>query len=724
MTCFRNAAIRRLAAFSLQMAALASGVAEIRLAGLFSDGAVLQRNQPVPVWGWAEAGEAVTVEFVDQTKTASAGVDGRWTVTLDPLMASDEPRALTARGRSGSVSAGEVLVGEVWLLSGQSNMAYLLSSAIRPSERDPVSPALAQKEISAANDPLLRTFRVDSRPAERPRQDISTQSGWMDWTPENGPKWAAMSYYFGKRLRAELGVPVGIVMCAWGGSGCSAWISAEALRGPGLRSIWPEQVPEWRPNLAQSHLFNGMLHPLAPFAIAGFGWYQGETEATPYHNPYLHRYLLTEMIQDWRRLWRRPDLPFYFIQLPNRDNEPRWVVVRESQAEALRLPGTVMIPTIDIGQAWDLHPRNKQDVAARFASFVLAREYGKGDWPGCPLFERAEPVGSALRLVFRDADKGFKTTDGQAPAEFQVAGEGGEFHTAEARIEGKTIVVSAPAVPKPAAVRYAWAASPRVNLVNTAGIAVPPFRSDDRPVDGQEKLAINLPVTEKLAHFFTGGSIATGKATGWQACGDLERMGKDTASVVSASGVTASILVRGFSTRAGQDSSPLVYWTSEPELDATHGLTLEAKAYVTRVGNDTRGFDLEAGLRRSDGSFRRYLVTVFPLRVHTFQNNPAPRNTPALETHVLRSDLDSEPAVYRLAVRPDGVAQIYRDQELLGTTAGEIVQGEAPSRSYLRIGKTVGGGQWATNIYHVAYDSTGAFAPAPRVHVTSLSNSQ
>lgn len=702
-----------LAGLALFVTVAGSTPAAVRLAEIFADHAVLQRGQPVPVWGWAEVGEQVTVEFSGQTRTVMAGADGRWAVALAPLTASATPRALVARGQGAPVEINDVLVGEVWLFSGQSNMAYLLSNAAAPSDRDPVSPALAQREIAEANDPLLREFRVDNRPATRPRSDVPTQTGWMTWSKPDAPKWAAMARYFGKKLRAELDVPVGIVMCSWGGSSCSAWISAEALRGPALRAIWPEQVPEWRPNLAQSHLFNGMLYPLAPFAIAGFGWYQGETEATPYHNPYLHRYLLAEMIRDWRRLWGRTDLPFYFMQLPNRDNEPRWVVVRESQAAAVRVSDTVMIPTIDLGQAWDLHPKNKQDVAARFAAFALAREYGKGEWPGCPLFERAEPMGAALRLVFRDADKGFKTTDGQAPAEFQIAGEGGEFYAAEARIEGKTIVVSATAVPKPTAVRYAWAASPKVNLVNAAGIAVPPFRSDDRLVDGQERLAINLPVAGKLAHVFTGGNIAAGKATGWQACADLGRLGKDAASVVSASGATASILVRGFATRAGQDSSPLVYWTAEPEVEASRGMTLEAKIYVTRVGNDTRGFDLEAGIRRSDGTFRRYLVTVFPLRVHTFQNNPAPRNTPALETHVLRSDLDSEPAIYRLAVRADGIAQIYRDQELLGTTAGEIVQGEAPARSYLRMGKTVGGGEWATNLSHVAYDTTGAFAPAP-----------
>lgn len=709
---FRSLVAPGQAVLGLLLALVVPGRAEVRLAGLFSDGAVLQRGQPIPVWGEACPGDTVTVEFAGQSKNAIAGENGHWSTTLDPLEASAEPRVLVVRDRHSSTEVADVLVGEVWLFSGQSNMAFLMSSMARPSERDPVSPALARREIASANDPLLREFRVDSRPAERHRHDVPSRDGWMRWTPESGPKWAAMAYFFGKRLRSALNVPVGIVMCAWGGSGCSAWISAETLRGEALRAIWPEEVVAWRPNIAPSRLYNGMLAPLAPFAIAGVGWYQGETEATEYHNPYLHRFLFREMILDWRRLWARADLPFYFIQLPARDKEPGWVVVRESQAEALRLPGAVMIPAIDIGQPWDLHPRNKQDVAKRLADFVLARQYGSGDWPGCARFDRIEREGSSLRLFFHDAEGGFRTTDGLPPAEFELAGADQVFRPAKARIDHDTILLSAEDVAEPVAARYAWSPAPRVNLVNTAGVAVPPFRTDDWPVLGQQYLAVALRARGELADRVTGADLINGRAKGWEPCAGFERLANAGEKILTASGTTGSILVRGFPVRPDLLPSPEVYWTAWPPLDARRGFTVEVRAYVTRIADATSGFEIEAGVRQPDGGFRRYRVSVFPQRVFTYQNEPAARNSWAVMTRVLRTDMDLEPATYRLSVRPDGVAQIYRDRELLGTTTGEVVMTRVAEEPYLRIGKTTDQGEWAASIHHVGYDLTGGYAPA------------
>lgn len=686
--------------------------ADVRVNALFSDGVVLQRGQPVPVWGSADPGESVSIVFAGQTKQTTADPQGRWSVHLDPLIASAEPRSLRVSGKI-SLAIKDVLVGEVWLFSGQSNMALLMASMARPSERDPDSPARAQRDIAEANDPLLREFRVDNRPAERPKDDVETRTGWMRWTRKDAGAWAAMAVYFGKRLRTSLDVPVGIIMCAWGGSGCSAWISAATLRSPELNTLWPEDVPEWRPNLATSRLYNGMLLPVAPFAIAGIGWYQGETEATPYHNPYIHRHLLAAMVGDWRRTWSRPELPFYVVQLPNRDNELRWVVVRESQAEILRLQHTAVIPTIDIGQAWDLHPKNKYEVAGRLADAILARDYGRGTWLSPARYERAAPEGAGLRVAFRDAEKGLTTRDGRSPTEFALAGEDRKFHPARARIEGSTVVVVSPAVPHPVAVRYAWIPAPIVNLVNAGGLPVLPFRSDDWPVEGQEKVARPLPLKASLERVLKGSALLAGREPGWIPCAQIGQLGEAGPMVLSTAGDTGSILVRGFPVRSGAHPSPEIFWTGEPEIDAHRGLTFEAKAYVTRVGNASRGLDLEAGVRGTDGTFRRYLITAFPMRLHTFQNNPAPRNTAAPETHVLRSALENQPATYRLAIRPDGTAQIYVDGALVGTTTGEILSTDVPRRSYLRIGKTITGGEWAARIYHLGFDSAGAFSPAP-----------
>lgn len=689
----------------------AAARAEVSLNGLFSDGAVLQRGQPVPVWGTAGPGEAVSVAFAGQTRSVNAGADGRWRVQLEPLAPSREPRTLVVRGTN-TVEVKDVLVGEVWLLSGQSNMAMLMEAMARPSERAPEWPARARRDIAAAADPLLREFRVDNRAALRPRDDVPTRTGWMTWTPRQAGAWAAMAVYFGRELRAALEVPVGIVMCAWGGSSCAAWISAETLRGPELNSLWPEEISGATMNLANAHLYHGMLRPLAPYAIAGFAWYQGETEAVPAFNPYLHRFLLQAMIQDWRRLWSRPDLPFYGVQLPNRENEPRWTIVRESQAAALALSGARMITTIDLGQAWDLHPRNKPVVAERLAAAVLAREYGKPTWPGEAIFAGVQREPGALRISFRGAEAGLMTTDGQPPAEFEVAGEDRVFHPAQARIEGATVRVSAAPVAHPVAVRYAWRSAPRVNLVHRGSLPVAPFRSDDWPVEGQEALAQPLPARATLAHTATGAALIKGEAAAWAACPDIVQLGRHRETILTARGATGAIVVRGFPVREGAPASPALYWTAEPLLEAATGFTLEVAAHVTRVGHAERGLDLEACVPRADGSHRRYLLSVFPMKLLTYRNNLAPRTSHATQTLLLRSDLDADTAVYRLAVRPDGIAQLYYNGAVLGTTPGEILTGPAPARPYLRIGKTVTQGEWNANLVRIAFDATGAYAPA------------
>ncbi|MBI5693786.1 MAG: hypothetical protein HZC55_27240 [Verrucomicrobia bacterium] len=691
-----------------------TGHSEVTVAGLFRDGAVLQQGRPVPVWGTAAPGEAVSVAFAGQTKPAVAGPDGRWRVQLDPLAASRESRSLVVRGTH-TVEVRDVLVGEVWLLSGQSNMAMLMESMARPSERDPEWPARARRDMAAAADPLLREFRVDNRAALRPRDDVPTRTGWMTWTPKSAGAWAAMAAYFGQRLRAELEVPVGIVMCAWGGSSCAAWISAETLRGPGLNSLWPEEVSGMTMNLANAHLYNGMLRPVAPYAIAGVAWYQGETEAVPAFNPYVHRHLLQAMIQDWRRLWGHPDLPFYFVQLPNRDHEPRWTIVRESQAAALALPATQMITAIDLGQAWDLHPKNKPQVANRLADRVLHREYGRKTWPGEATVERVRREPGALRVEFRGAEAGLTTKDGRSPAEFEVAGEDRKFHPAEARIEGATVRVSAAVVAAPVAVRYAWRSAPVVNLVHRGGIPVAPFRSDDWPVDGQEALAQPLPPKATLATTATGAALLTGKAANWQACADLEQLGRHREMMLTPRGAIGAVLVRGFPVREGAPASPALFWTAQVPLQAATGFTFELAAHVTRVGNAERGLDLEAGLPRPDGTFRRYLLSAFPMRLQTYRNNLAPRTSHATQTLVLRNDLDAEAAIYRLSIRPDGIAQVYLNGECVGTTPGETLVGPTPARPYLRLGKTVTQGEWNANLQHVAFDPTGAFAPGPDI---------
>lgn len=692
--------------------AVRTSFANIRLCSIFSDGLVLQQNKPVSVWGWADAGEKVSVSFAGQEMGTTADEDGNWKITLNAIKANDKSQTLNVRGTN-TLTVKDVLVGEVWFFSGQSNMALVMSAiANEPRGLDKASAARVASDIQAANDSLLREYRVEIRAADRPRQDTSSRRGWMTWNPQVGGEWSAFAAYFGQRMREKLNVPIGIVMCSWGGSGASSWISAQKLQGPQLRSLWPEDVIGWRSNIAPSRLYYGMLQPLAPFAIKGFGWYQGETEATPYHNPFIYRYLLSALIEDWRHLWRDKGLPFYIVQLPNRNNEPRWVIVRESQSFAARLPHTGLMPTIDIGQPGDLHPKNKYDAGFRFADLILAKEYGQGTWSGAPSFDKIDRENGALRLSFKDAEKGLKTKDGKPPVGFVIAAEDRAFRPAEAKINGSSVVLSAAGVSEPVAARYAWEPAPTLNLTGAGGLPVIPFRTDDWPVDGQEMVGQALAVKEKLAAVTTGAQLALNEAKAWQPSKYASELGgPDSLFFKTNPRGGATILVRGRALRKNLPISPAFFWTCEPDVDPSKGCTVEFAGSVGRVGNFERGFDIEIGIPQPDKKTRRYLVTIFPRRVHTFQTD---------ELRVLRSDMEEGAAVYRIAVRADGVAQVYHDGELLGTTVGELIDSEPElAKAYVRIGKTVSTGEWLATISHVAIDANGAFMPPPSMRMSS-----
>lgn len=695
-----------------------AGESPLWLPSLFSDRMVLQQGKPVPVWGRAAPGAAVKVRFQSREASTVSDEDGRWKAILAPLDPSKTGEDLTISAGGETRTIRDVVVGEVWLMSGQSNMAYLMASIpgtpeILGSEtrteasKAPKGPSIvkAEADMAAANDPLLRTYRVLDTSAERLREDAVTRTGWMEWNRKNAGDFSAMAAYFGERLRAALDVPVGIVMCSWGGSSACSWISPETLRAPPLNEYFPEDVPEWASNLAPGRLYNGMLRPIAPFAISGFCWYQGETDATELQNAFVHRHLLTSLIRDWRRAWREDALPFYIVQLPPLTKGDRWEVVRESQDFATAEPDTAMVPTLDIVPPGDLHPKNKFAVAQRLADLVLSDRYGKKTWPGVTKFQRAEKEGAAMRVHFRGGDGGLKTSGNKPPREFQIAGPDRIFKPAEAGIEGATIVVKSGEVPHPVAVRYAWTQAPEVNLFNTGGMPVPPFRSDDWPVAGQEKMPQPLPSKGRLATVTPGKDLASKDASPWtpsSVVGDSKFSG----SFLTCTGRAANIQVRGFPPRKGLPASPVVDWTAHPELDPARGLTLEAAVQVNATGGG--GFNIEAGILQTDGNIRRYRLAVFPSRIATFRNFLGGRVPESTETHLLRSDLDEASRILRLAIRPDGVAQIYDGGKIIGTTLGETVPGDA---SYLQIGKSAEGGKFFANITHLAFDTGGAFAP-------------
>jgi sialate O-acetylesterase len=457
-----------------------SARADLRLPAFFSDHMVFQRDAPIPVWGWADSGTEVVAQLgPDKAKavTAKAGDDGRWSVKLPAAPA-------TATGLDFSVSAGgktitlkDVLVGEVWLCSGQSNMEW---SVARCGD--------AEKEIAEATRPTIRLYTVKRATSSEPLREL--QGSWEVCSPETVKDFSATAYYFGRELSRHLGVPIGLVHSSWGGTPVEAWIAPQDLReeprAQSLLAKWEERIAaDAKQNgaaHAPSRLYNAMIAPLVPFALRGAIWYQGESNASRAEE---YRALFPRLLHSWRAAWGQGDFGFYFVQLANfRTNaDPRmWAELREAQTLALTLPATGMAVTIDIGNSTDIHPKNKQDVGKRLALWALAQEYGRDLVKSGPLYRRATVSGSALEIAFEHA-RGLATRDGEAPRGFELAGSDRVYHPAEARIEGERVILSSPAVPRPVAARYAWKDDPlEANLVNGAGLPASPFRSDSWPL--------------------------------------------------------------------------------------------------------------------------------------------------------------------------------------------------------------------------------------------------
>jgi sialate O-acetylesterase len=685
----------------LLLAALAGtpqALPALELGGPWRDNAVLQRDVPLSVWGTARPGAKITVDFSGQQAVTQADNDGRWSVVLAALTASDRPVEMTVNATDGAGAVERKLsglvVGEVWLCSGQSNMAMRL-----------LQTEGGAKVLAAANDDLLRAFVVPERPGEAPVDAVDSR--WIPFRGREAREFSAMAYYFGERLRQELNVPVGLIVSAWPGSAVAPWLSPRALADPAIAPLMPGQVHGWPPHHQPSNLYHGMIYPLVPFPLAGVIWYQGETDGmTPTQNPYAYRVLFRGLINDLRRHWRRDDLPFYWVQLPNLRGGRDWPVLRESQADALALPATGMIPTLDIGATTLLHPKNKDAYGRRMADLVLARQYGKGTWQ-YPSFAKLERSGGGMVVHF-DGGEGLRSSDGQPVRNFELAGTDGIFHTAEASIDGNKISLRAAAVPVPEFVRYAWAANPEVNLVNAAGLPAAPFRTDELPVKGGELLPVDLPAQSPLGSVTTGLELLENRG-GWTLTTDDEQ-----------SRELVKPLARGFvyftkdePERSGPKfTSPTFYWTKPLEGASGTGCTVSVELHIIRAGRFERGFDLELVRPGPDGVPRRYLVTIFPMQIRAVQGN---------EVRVLGSNLDNTgPREYRLAVRPDGVAQFYFDGRLLGVLAGEPLRGEKTEpKSYARIGKTVSDGDFLMRLYAVGVDEEGALAPLPGFKATA-----
>jgi sialate O-acetylesterase len=500
---------------SLSFATVAN--ADVTLAPLFRDGAVLQREKPLPVWGTADAGESITVTFAGQSASATAGADGRWSVTFKPLTASAEPRDLAVSGRNKLV-VHDVVVGEVWLASGQSNMAYALGGATD-----------GKADIKAANFPLLRQFKVAQQPSFDPLANVD--GAWAPALPPTAGQFTAVGYYFGLYLHQKLNVPVGIINSSWGGTAVEAWIAPDAYRAnPAIGKTFaqqektvrakPEEKTSYETALATwekaradakaakqafstpapkapaglpgprtaAGLYNGMINPLVPCALRGAIWYQGEANAD---HAAQYPPLFAALITGWRKQFAQGDFPFYWVQLPNLERKdrdpahPSWAALREVQTQTLALPNTGQAVTIDVGEAKNLHPKNKKTVGQRLALLALARTYRvEHVIDSGPVFKSAKREGSAYRIAYEPVAGAAEPSSGTLKASpagltgFELAGPDKVFHPAEAKIDGPTVVVSCAEVADPAAVRYAYANAPVAGLFNAEGLPAAPFRTD------------------------------------------------------------------------------------------------------------------------------------------------------------------------------------------------------------------------------------------------------
>lgn len=504
---------RWLCIVSAALALTVGATADVRLPKIFGDHAGLQRGKPMPVWGTADPGEKVTVEWRGQKVSTTADRNGKWRVTLKPMPAGG-PYEMVVKGKN-TVVLKDILVGEVWVCSGQSNMEWPLFLARN-----------GEQEVASANYPQIRLFIVPKAIADQPQEDLPGGE-WRVCTPESARNFSAVGYFFARELHRALNVPVGMVESAWGGTPAESWTSLSTLEtNPVLRPIlqnWEravqgypqalqrfyQQLQAWEESAAKARaegkpepprpnrpvhprnnpwkpagLFNAMILPLVPYAIQGAIWYQGESNTG---RAYEYRTLFPAMIQDWRKAWGQGDFPFLFVQLANfmatrpEPGESAWAELREAQLMTLKLPKTGMAVAIDIGEANDIHPRNKQDVGKRLALNALAIAYGKKVEYSGPIYTRMKREGSRIRLYFKHVDGGLTTPNGEPLKGFAIAGADRKFVWADARIEGDTVVVSSPQVAEPVAVRYAWADNPVCNLYNKAGLPASPFRTDSWP---------------------------------------------------------------------------------------------------------------------------------------------------------------------------------------------------------------------------------------------------
>ncbi len=489
--------------------------AELKLPAIIGDNMVLQQKQADQIWGWDTPGTEVTVSFGAQTKTAKADDKGKWTLKLDPVPASAKPAVLTIKGTS-TKELKNILVGEVWICSGQSNMQFAVNSAID-----------ADLEIATAKYPEIRLISVPNVGTQEPKDDF--KGAWSECSPQTVPGFSAVGYFFGRSLHQTLNVPVGLINDSWGGSAAEAWVRRDVLeKDPRFKTLMEKTVSQeraatlpatkakyeadlaaWKKladqankehklaprgpsnpeswltgNARPGNIYNGVLLPTIGYGIKGAIWYQGESNAG---RAYEYGYLFPLMIQHWRDEWKQGDFPFYWVQLADfmaetpEPGDSAWAELRESQTKtqnAIKNGGQAVI--IDIGEGKDIHPKNKRDVAERLVRWALAKDYGVKLVYRSPEFKSLEVQGGKAVITLDTFGSSLQTFDVKEVRGVAICGEDKKLVWADAQIvAGNKIEASSPKVAKPIAVRYAWANNPVCNLYNKEWLPVTPFRSDD-----------------------------------------------------------------------------------------------------------------------------------------------------------------------------------------------------------------------------------------------------
>ena len=500
-------------------------LAELKLPSFFNHQMVLQRNKPVSIWGWADANTQVDVAFKGNAVSTKANGDGRWQVTLPAMKASDQGMNMVIENGKDRVEIQNILIGEVWFASGQSNMAFKLQSSLD-----------AKTDLPKSKNQAIRFFLATNTPASQPQTNIT--GTWNLSSPETSGKFSAVAYYFAKQINQETGIPVGIIQSCWGGKRSECYTSREAMlsnphgkkmiaeldraaesfdpvaakkKHDAAMATWEKRVAKVRiqnknketserariPRRPQptkpiyenernpTVLYNGMIHPFVGYTMRGAIWYQGEANAKAGLAD-IYQEMFTLMIQDWRNRWG-DDFPFYFVQLANFKSvtsdpgqQSDWATVQDQQRKTLELVGTGMATINDVGDAKDIHPKNKKTVGLRLARWALNNDYQKPVTVSGPLYKSSRVDDGKMIIEFVHTGNGLKTSDGKPLQRFEITGDNQTWHWADAKISNNTIIVSCAQVLKPTTVRYAWAANPAgANLVNSENLPASVFSTQD-----------------------------------------------------------------------------------------------------------------------------------------------------------------------------------------------------------------------------------------------------